>query len=323
MARNKTEDATVGEDSFLDTTANLVGILIILVVVIGAKTKIEADEYTRKIADKDLTEQLEQPAQKALAMQGSLQKQAINLQEYELETVFRQQERDRLLLQVKIAEESVDEKLNDLDEEKRSAVEQQRKIESLKSELDKTFENIGSPEESKRPKVILEHLPTPMARTVFTREMHVKLQNDRITLIPWDRLVDVLKEQAPLAIRRHASKQLLEETLGPIGGFLMQYRMTAVPGGFELESFEIEATSEVLAETLNESFETAGRLQLELATRNPSETVITVWVYPESFGAFRELKNRLFEQGFLCAARPLPEGVRIGASPQGTRSSAQ
>jgi hypothetical protein len=62
---------------------------------------------------------------------------------------------------------------------------------------------------------------------------------------------------------------------------------------------------------------------LELASRKPRETVVTVWVYPDSFEKFRQLKAQLFAEGFLCAARPLPEGVRIGASPQGTRSSAQ
>ena len=49
MSRRE-QDTTVGQDSFLDTTANLVGILIILVVVVGAKTRIDAVEHSKKQA---------------------------------------------------------------------------------------------------------------------------------------------------------------------------------------------------------------------------------------------------------------------------------
>ena len=116
---------------------------------------------------------------------------------------------------------------------------------------------------------------------------------------------------------------MLEDRLGPIGGFLMRYRMASIPGGFELERFELEPTESVPAEPLAEALQGSSRLAMELASRNPRETVVTVWVYPDSFDYFRTLKARLFAEGFLCAARPLPEGVRVGASPRGSRSSAQ
>ncbi len=38
MAKHMDEHISVGEDSFLDTTANLVGIMIILVVLVVSKT---------------------------------------------------------------------------------------------------------------------------------------------------------------------------------------------------------------------------------------------------------------------------------------------
>ena len=70
MARPKSQDVSgVGEDSFLDTTANLVGILIILVVVIGAKTKTDAEEYGRQLAEQEQdTSEFEEPARKAVAL---------------------------------------------------------------------------------------------------------------------------------------------------------------------------------------------------------------------------------------------------------------
>lgn len=323
MARRHAEDASVGEDSFLDTTANLVGILIILVMVIGSKTKVDAEAYGRELAAKEPKAQLEDPLYKVQSLQRSLYELQAKQQEYDLEKEYRKLERDELLTQVTIAREAIDERLQSLDAEQRADLEQEQKMETLRSKLKEVEDQAGAAEETPRPKVVLEHLPTPMAQTVFNREMHVKLQNHRVTVIPWDRMVDTLKQQVPLAARRNASRSTLDDTLGPIGGWLMKYRMLAVPGGFELDRFELEPVSTESEESLDQAFAPAGRLYMELASRNPAETVVTVWTYPESFETFRQLKVRLFEQGFLSAARPLPDGMRIGASPRGSRSSAQ
>ena len=142
-------------------------------------------------------------------------------------------------------------------------------------------------------------------------------------MIPWDRLVATLKEHAPLAARRSASKKTLDDKLGPINGFMLHYRMSAIPGGFELERFEIDVTPENVGETLPEALGNGGKLRGEISSRVPAETVVTVWVYPDSFGMFRELKTALYGEGFLAAARPLPEDILIGASPRGSRSAAQ
>ena len=91
----------------------------------------------------------------------------------------------------------------------------------------------------------------------------------------------------------------------------------------ELERFELEVVEPQIGETIEDALSPGSRLRVELAGRQPRETVITVWVYPDSFEAFRQLKEALFEDGFLTAARPLPDGVLIGASPRGSRSTAQ
>jgi hypothetical protein len=317
------EDATVGEDSFLDTTANLVGILIILVVVVGTKTKIAADEHSRKLAEVDAAPRLEQPSREARQLQDSLVAQAQKQQEYELETQYRAAERDSLLAHVQLARQRISDEISELNEDKQASILQTQELEKIQAKLEQVNEQMGAAEEHERPTVLLEHLPTPMAQTVFSRELHVQLKNGMVTVIPWDRLVEVLKAQVPLAARRQASKKVLEETLGPVGGFLLRYRMLGIPGGFELDRFELETTPDATRETLAESLATAGMLRLELASRRPAETVVTVWVYPDSFGEFGQLKSNLFAEGFLCAARPLPDGVRIGASPNGSRSTAQ
>jgi hypothetical protein len=222
-----------------------------------------------------------------------------------------------------LARDEIKEKLDKLDDEQREAIEKEGEIDKLQSELEKLQDLGGASQESPRPKIVLEHLPTPMARTVFQKELHVMLKEGRVIVIPWDRLIEVLKQQIPLAAQRQASRNRLEDKIGPVGGFVMMYRMAAVPGGFELDRFELEPTQSVPVESIEETMQSTSRLSIEMATRNPRETVVTVWVYPDSFDDFRKLKAWLFSQGFLCAARPLPDGVRVGGSPQGSRSTAQ
>jgi hypothetical protein len=53
------------------------------------------------------------------------------------------------------------------------------------------------------------------------------------------------------------------------------------------------------------------------------KATLTFWVYPDSFAAYRELQEFAHAEGFDVAARPLPHGVPIAGSPNGSRSSSQ
>jgi hypothetical protein len=90
-----------------------------------------------------------------------------------------------------------------------------------------------------------------------------------------------------------------------------------------LNEFKLLPVSPQMGETAEEAFAPASQFRSELAGVDPRETAITMWVYPDSFALFRELKRELFKVGFQVAGRPLPEGELIGGSPQGSRSVAQ
>ena len=317
------EPANHGEDSFLDTIANLVGILIILVVLIGGQTKVQAEAKSREIAQQDIIDEALEPAAEADRLRSAAIENMRQLEQYALEAEYRRLERDKLLEKKLLAKADVEDRISKVDAKKRERIEKSSQLEELQSQLKDVGERLSTASETKRDKIVLEHLPTPMAKTVFTREMHVRLKNGRVHVIPWDRLVSMLKEQAPMAARRAASKKALEDRLGPVGGFIMHYRMMAIPGGFELDRFEIDITPENPGETLEESMASGGALRGEMSSRVPAETVVTAWVYPDSFGEFRKLKSALYREGFLAAARPLPPDVLIGASPRGSRSAAQ
>ncbi len=317
------EPANHGEDSFLDTIANLVGILIILVVLIGGQTKVQAEAKSREIAKQDILDKALEPAAEAERLRSSALENLRQLEQYAVEAEYRRLERDTLLEKRALAKAEIEERVSKIDAKKRERIEKVSELESLQSQLKEVGEQLSATSDTKVDKIVLEHLPTPMAKTVFIRELHVRLKNNRLHIIPWDRLVSMLKEQAPMAARRAASKKALEDRLGPVGGFIMHYRMMAIPGGFELDRFEIDITPENVGETLEESLASGGALRGEMSSRVPAETVVTVWVYPDSFGEFRKLKSALYREGFLAAARPLPPDILIGASPRGSRSAAQ
>ena len=56
---------------------------------------------------------------------------------------------------------------------------------------------------------------------------------------------------------------------------------------------------------------------------DPQQTVVTFWVYPDSFALFRRLRDFLYTRDVVVAGRPLPEGVPIASSRRGSVSRGQ
>jgi hypothetical protein len=324
----------VGEDSFMDTIANLVGIMIILVVVVGAKGFAAARTSARQQVQ-DQIDQLRNPTQQAENLDRDLDTQIEQLEKYELETAYRNAERMTLVDRKTLMEQEIQKRLAAVDQQTREALEIQAQASALEKEIQELIRQQGELPEVQKQVIALEHLPTPMAKTVFGKELHVMLRDHQLTVIPWDHLVEQLKSSARATASRNSQRDKFEDVLGPIDGFLMRYRLISKSGLMsdgrvaamgkmvELERFELEPTQDVIREKVEESLGPQGRLRSELDAARSNHTTVTVWVYPESFSEFRKLKELLYKEGFLCAARPLPRDMLIGASPQGSSSTAQ
>jgi hypothetical protein len=334
MRKHNREEMAVGEDSFMDTIANLVGIMIILVVIVAARGYTTAKVQARADAEERL-EQLDAPKLIAGQLDRDVEEQAEELAMYDRELMMRNAERMHLVDRVHLIEQAIDEHLKSLHDDTVQDLQSQAVISDLERELAELLKQSGNLPPSEVEVVALQHLPTPMAKTVFGKELHVMMRNNLVTVIPWDILIENLKQQVKHTLARNTQRDRIEDKLGPIDGFMMRYRLisrngvvsdgrsSAMGRMVELDKFELEPTSEILAERVSESLRPGGRLRAELDARRSQQTTITVWVYPESFGEFRILKEMLFREGFLCAARPLPSDMRIGASPRGSSSAAQ
>lgn len=334
MARRSNDEQPIGEDSFLDTIANLIGILIILVLVVGARAHTSAKaEIAKEIEEK--RKQAAAPQEVASRVIADIEEQALKLVSYEQELSNRSFERMLTNDRVNIAKRKVERQLEELSEETKAKFETQTELTKLQEKLAELLKMQGEIAIEEEPTVVLQHLPTPMAKTVFGAEVHVLLTGQKLSVIPWNQLVEALKRDARSAASRNTQKALITNTIGPINGFTMKYALknqagivsdgsTARMGRLvELDKFVLEPTESVVKETVEQSLSSAGRLLSELAMHDSKNVTVTVWVYPDSFQEFRQLKELLFPEGYLCAARPLPFGVPIGASPNGASSTAQ
>jgi len=181
----------------------------------------------------------------------------------------------------------------------------------------------------------LEHRITPIGQVVTGKELHFRVINNQVSVVPLERLIERLKNQ----IDRHKdwiakSRQQLGQ-VGPIDGYTMHYvvqrdnasvvdELRMGPGMFRISVSEwrVEAERDAELESATEALQQGSRFMSAIATAEPGSS-LTFWVYPDSFETYTELKAYCQQQNFLIAGRPLPMGIPIAGSPNGSRSTGQ
>jgi hypothetical protein len=308
--------------------------LIIFIVIAGTGTRTKAVTIAKQQLDEANKENV-QASEVASQLQEDLGRKARELTQYAMELEYRKAERDAMLDRINAAKLDMESRLSQMDESQQKDALLQSESAQLKSEVEARLKALSDSSGNSKEPIILQHLPTPMAKTVFGKEMHIMIRRQMISVVPWDELVDSLKREAELAVRRGSRKNEIDGTLGPVDGFTMLYRFSSRRGVIsngaevatgqviELDRFELEPTPELIQETLESCLQDGSRLRVALSDRRPQDTVITAWVYEDSFETFRRLKEQLFALGYLAAARPLAAQSRIAASPQGSQSLAQ
>jgi hypothetical protein len=326
-----------GQDSFLDVVTNLVGILIILVMVLGVRAK---DAFLGAAPTTDATPSaptlaIEAAATAAEAVETDMHRLDAIMQRQKLEIDYRREERNRVHLLLTAAEQAIQQKRDQLDATQQAQFDLQRDLIAARTELADLDRDRNALEHAAATPAVIEHLPTPMAKTVFGKELHFRLSEGRLTYVPWDELVAALQREAPRKAWRLKDEPSFTETLGPIGGFWMRYTLKrvehttptrtgiAVQQRVELDRFVLVPVVDTLGEPLEDALRSGSDFDSLIRSHKPAETTVTVWVYPDSYAQFRAIKHALFQRGYLTASRPLPEGQPIGGSPNGTRSAAQ
>jgi hypothetical protein len=325
-----------GQDSFLDVITNIVGILILLVMIVGVRSV-----RARHSAANDDSAETSQVGQRVQAVYAAatgserdlrklIQRYVSTRQEVQL------RERERLILNTVVAEaeHEIAERRAELDSQDQHDFDIRRQLGEAQLTLDDlTREQMAlMTEELDVEEIQCE--PTPLARVVTGKEVHLLLADDHVAVVPFDELLEQLKADAEANVWRLREQDELERTVGPVNGFRLRYWFvkaalvarnnntgTVVAGQFPRFShcYFLPVTTPI-GEPAVESLRPNSELRQFLRRLNAQGTTVTIWTYPGNYDRLREVKRAIRELGFQIALRPLPKGMPIGASRTGTES---
>jgi hypothetical protein len=348
--RAPAREPVFGFDSFLDLVTNVLGIIIRLILVawVGGRA------YST-LAHRELDESL--PIANLPAPKASDDPLDPELAKTQLELA---QARARLLDQLKQLHD-LEDKHSQSNQELLSIQAERRTLDEQTSKLDKTIAeqtkyvavaDLSLAELKDRSKKVIEqiqeieklpnkkkafHFHSPVSRAVHAEELMFECQNGRVTFIDLGGFMDEVKRGIDSKGEALKTRWEVSDVAGPIGAFQLRYvierRRGLFNGGagpaqdesfsYGLSGWVLEPTTALRGETGDRALAPNSEFQLVLKGQDLRNTVVTFWVYPDSFGLFRRLRDYLYEQGAEVAGRPLPNGAPIAASRYGSASRGQ
>ncbi len=204
----------------------------------------------------------------------------------------------------------------------------------LRADLDKLKAELAALRTVPRPKATSILTKSPVARPTASDEFHFELHRNRVSFVNLDGLLELAKADAQVRIRMSDRTGLINSQVGPVGSFSLSYILGRANAGiddliqrqsirFDLKGWEIVPESEQRGETYEATRNPVSEYARAVHRLTPGRSVVTFWVYPDSFSLYRRLRAELVAANFSVAGRPLPEGMTIRGSPMGSASAAQ
>lgn len=348
MSRRPIEEEDSAQDSFLDIVANLVGVIIILVMLVGAKAthdafsgKEVAVPEEKVVVDngpdeKELEAQLRAARSGVFEARREVEQLATRLIQIKREADDFDAERVNLAMHRSVVEEDMARRRELLDSEHQQQYDVQKQIAEYQLTLDAlTKEQLGlltGPETVEE----LESVPTPLAREIDGNAIHLRLKKGLVSIVPFDELLDEVQNHVEDIRRRLQSSDHVVDTFGPIDGYRIRMTVSRVADPMSIghragqimrieydQYAEVLPTSEGIGQDVEQALMPGGSLYKYLQDHRRVSPSVVVWLYTDSFDDFRLLKRTLWEMGFSMATRPMVPGANIGASPHGTKAAAQ
>ncbi|MFM7206157.1 MAG: hypothetical protein ACKO4T_05745 [Planctomycetaceae bacterium] len=333
MARPRQEaDLTAGQDSFLDVVTNIVGILIILVMVVGARIqKISLDAATQTVppaVDATLEAVVEDRAHTLASAESEivqLQAQAAMVQ---AAIEGASSARLQLATAVSAAKVELEQRKQEADAARVADAERAARRQQLEESIRQCSLDAESLAHRKATTAEVLAYPTPIGRTVNGEEIHFRLEGDRIAYIPLEELFELAKRSTQRHAGSIADMAARIETVGPVQGFTLDYVIEAkidqARGQILIRSREwvVQPADPLPGEPVADALRPSSRFRAVLGGVKP-DTTVTLWCYPDSFAAYRQVREELHRLGVPTAGRPLPEGAPIGGSTEGSKSVVQ
>lgn len=296
-----------------------------------------------------LKRSLEESKTRLAELSSRVEQQQGGIKRLEEENRQLSKEKDDLRARLEVEQSLLKRKVKDLEQAKESLAqlqslhaEQSRRnqqlaqtLEKLDGELVKVESRQQALEDEAAPVTELKHDATPVSQVIQGKEYHLRLHRNKVSIAPIDELVDRIKSQVERRKEWIARHGVHEGIVGPIDGYSMTYRVRKQRptlaeelryGGtafrIAAERWELTPGYNIQAESAEEAVRPGSRLIDFLANLEPQASV-TVWVYPDSFDLYRTIQQMCHDRGITIAARPLPAGTAIAASPNGSKSLGQ
>ena len=337
-------------DSFLDLVANVIGIIIRLILVawVGARAyqaalekaaqkepaqtaaegkPLPADPLQREL-DK-ARQELEQARAEMLEKLKALDsvEEEKNKVRRELEQVSLAKaglERDRLALEEAARNKTpikADFTMSELRQRSQEIIKQIQAVEKLPT-LNKTL-----------------RYHTPVSKPVHTDELMFECRRGRVTYIDLPAFMAEIQRNLQDMGQQLRSQWQVSAVAGPVGAFRLHYMverqrdlLNSVIGGsfptgsgysYGVSEWFVEPVKEIRGEPLPNALAPGSEFRRIIEAGVPQQTVVTFWVYADSFAIFRELRDFLYERGLEVAGRPMPDDAAIAANRHGTKSRGQ
>lgn len=343
---------TTGQDSFLDIVANLVGVLIILVVVVGtqATTSWRSEEVA---ASRDMIKKIESLEDELSRSSDIVAKLETDNHQLEARIVEENllagdltDQRHEMLVQLEIIKQEMEKErqlrrqnLALVDEQQKKIALKQVKFNTEKRLLERQLESLDRETKAvstRAPKSeVINHFPNPIAKTVFSDEIHFHLSEGRLSYVPMDELIFRMKSEWKVKAEKLKQARRTIETVGPVKNFRMQYELVSEVfqektqhGIIERQAvrfnqFYLHPRTGQFGETIDQALAEGSEFREILSRHQPGKTTVSIWVYPESFGAHNQVKSWLYDEGYQMASWPLEYGRKISGGPNGFKTSAQ
>ncbi len=362
---------TVGQDSFLDIVANLVGVLIILVVVVGAQAtsawqpnskeakQSQSDQHASDLHQIDPTQAIAALDTKIEMAKNELEVAHDRVRKMEIDNRLLEEQivqqadvmvdlashRHHMLVQTQIVEQQLQQRRDEiqqqqqqrLTQEQQAHLEQQQRKRLLESELLAIESETSAVAAAAAPpkSEVIDHYPNPIAKTVFSEEVHFQLRGGKLSYVPLEELISRMKSEWKVKSEKLKTAHRTMETVGPIGNFRLQYELDTETvsqmtqfgevqrQAVRFDGFTILPTSEDLGDLISDAVGESSEFTQILGRYPKGKTTVSVWIYPDSYAAYNELKDWLYQRDYKIAVWPLEEGARISGGPNGFRTSAQ
>lgn len=317
-----------GQDSFLDVVANLVGVLIILVMVVGTQAKQVMVQTIAAVPKTDVdTSELDAAKVDLHNTEVQLAELERKIREEEFAIAQRREERSRLLMITQLAERELEAAKAKLSEKEQIDLDANSQRRTLEQELDRIQKTLAGIDLSPAKTEVIKHYPTPLAKTVWGKEAHFRLCEGRIVRVPLEEMLDQMVIEAKVHAWKLKDASSFTETLGPVQDFRLQYTIVKVEHrgmvGAQLGRAHVILTRENMGEPVAQALKPGSDFEFTLKELDPRKCAITIWTYPDSYKDYRAIREILHKKGFVTAGRPMPDGYPISVAPDGNRSSGQ